>query len=141
MTFKAEHKGIYGDFQWHTGTQNAPDDFYSGNDSSTEVNRRDLVFVASPTLGQTLCRNGGVSHKNCQDVRKLDVCVGDFCNLVQMEEHLSMGGDSGGPVFWNYTAYGIHKGWMYDPIWPFDREIFSRADLIDEALGISIATN
>ncbi len=141
LTFKAEHEGTYGDFQWHTGTGTHTDDFYAGSDSGNEEDRRDLAFVAAPTVGQTLCRNGTISYKDCQKVRKLNVCSGQHCNLVQMEQHLSASGDSGGPVYLNYTAYGIHRGWMYDPFWPFKREVFSRADLIDEALGISIATN
>ncbi|MFP3974869.1 MAG: S1 family peptidase [Dehalococcoidia bacterium] len=141
LTYKEEYVGTHGDFQWHTGPQNEPDDFYSGNDSSTEVNRRDVSSVGTPVVGQSLCRNGRTSYKGCQEVRKLNVCNGDACNLVEMGEHLSADGDSGGPVFWGNTAYGLHQGWIYDPIWPFDRQVFSRADRIDDALGISIATN
>lgn len=141
LTFKAAHEGTHGDFQWHTGPKTHRDDFYSGSSSSTEVNRWDVSSVGSPVVGQSLCRNGVTSHRDCQEVRKLNVCAGGECNLVQMGAHLSAGGDSGGPVFWGNTAYGIHKGWMYDPFWPFDREVFSRADRIDNALGIFIATN
>lgn len=44
-------------------------------------------------------------------------------------------------MYWGNTAYGLHQGWIYDPFWPFDREVFSRADRIDDALGIYIATD
>jgi hypothetical protein len=71
---------------------------------------------------------------------KVNVCHFEICNLVQMEAHLSAGGDSGGPVYWSNTAYGIHYGFRWDPIWPFDRELFSRADRIDNALGVSVST-
>ena len=141
LTFKDDYEGTHGDFQWHTGPKPERDDFYSGNSSSTEVNRRDVSSVGSPVVGQSLCRNGKTSHKDCQEVRKLNVCSGSVCNLVEMGAHLSAGGDSGGPVFWGNTAYGIHKGYVYDPFWPFDREVFSRADRIDNALGIFIATS
>ena len=141
LTYKGGHEGTHGDFQWHTGPKTERDDFYSGNSSSTEVNRRDVSSVGSPVVGQSLCRNGVTSHKDCQDVRKVNVCAGGECNLVQMDADLSAGGDSGGSVFWNYTAYGLHKGEMYDPFWPFDRDIFSRADRIDNALNIFIATS
>ena len=140
LTFKDDYEGRYGDFQWHTGTQTATDDFYAGDDSSTEADSRDVSSVECPVVGQTLCRNGKVSHKDCQKVRKLGVCNGSRCNLVQMGSHLSADGDSGGPVYWGNTAYGIHQGMVYDP-WPFPREVFSRADLIDDAMGISIATD
>jgi hypothetical protein len=141
LLFQAGYQGTHGDFQWHTGPETETDDFYSGSDASTEVNRRDVSSVGVPVVGQSLCRNGMTSCKDCQEVRKLNVCSSGDCNLVQMGEHLSAGGDSGGSVFWGNTAYGIHKGMMYDPFWPFSREVFSRADRIDDALGISIATN
>ena len=65
----------------------------------------------------------------------------NFCNLVQMGARLSADGDSGGPVYWGSTAYGLHQGWMWDPVWPFTRDVFSRADRIDDALGyVYIAT-
>ena len=73
-------------------------------------------------------------------MRKLNHCNGSNCNLVQMRSHLSASGDSGGPVYWGNTAYGLHQGKAYDP-WPFSRGVFSRADRIDDALGISIATD
>jgi streptogrisin C len=141
LTYRAGYVGTHGDFQWHTGPQAERDDFYSGSSSSTEVNRRDVSSVGSPVVGQSLCRNGKTSHKDCQEVRRLNVCNGNACNLVEMGEHLSAGGDSGGSVFWGLTAYGLHQGFIYDPFWPFDREVFSRADRIDNALGIFIATS
>jgi hypothetical protein len=45
-------------------------------------------------------------------------------------------GDSGGPFYWGNTAYGFDCCWRYDPIWPFDRDLFSRADRLDDALGV-----
>lgn len=73
-------------------------------------------------------------------MRKTNGCVDGLCNLVQMGERQSTSGDSGGPVYWGTSAYGIHTGGMHDPIWPFDRDIFSRPDRIGDALGIAIAT-
>ena len=112
LTFKAEHQGTHGDFQWHTGPQGEPDDFYSGDVSSTETDRRDVSSVVAPVVGQSLCRNGITSFKDCQEVGKLNVCVGSVCNLVQMGADLSAGGDNGGPVFWGNAAYGFHRGRM-----------------------------
>lgn len=141
LTFKKEHEDDYGDFQWHTGSQTHSDDFYAGSSSSSEVNLRDVTSVGTPCVGMTLCRNGRVSNRDCQQVRKLDSCNGDACKLVQMGARQAAPGDSGGPVYWENTAYGLHQGWEYDPSWPFDRDLFSRADLIDEALDTSIATD
>ena len=140
LSFHGQHVGTHGDFQWHSGTETHTDDFYAGNNASYEADRRDVAYVGgTPGVGNMLCRNGKTSNRDCQEVRKVNVCKGDVCNLAQMGEHLSDDGDSGGPVYLNHTAYGIHKGCMYDPF-PAKREIFSRADRIDEALGIYIAT-
>lgn len=138
LTFKNDYEGTHGDFQWHTGTQPNPDDFYAGSTSSTEVNLRDVVSIGSPAEGQSLCMNGKTTNAHCQEVRQLGVCHNGSCNLVQMGERQADGGDSGGPYYWGNTAYGLHKGWHYDPFAPFDRDLFSRADRIDDALGISI---
>lgn len=131
----------HGDFQWHTGPRLESDDFYAGTASTTETNLRDVSAVGSPTVGQTLCKNGATNHASCQQVRALNHCNGSACNLVMMGARLAAGGDSGGPIYWGNTAYGLHQGWKYDPAWPADRDLFSRADRIDNALGVWIATN
>ena len=141
LTYRSGHEGTHGDFQWHTGPKTENDNFYSGSSSSTEVNSRDVSGIGFPAVGQSLCKNGITNKKDCQEVRKLDVCSGGECHLIQMSERLAAGGDSGGPVYWGNTAYGLHKGWMYDPFWPFDRDLFSRASRIDNGIGVYIATN
>jgi hypothetical protein len=141
LTYKGGHVGTHGDFQWHTGPDPENDNFYSGSTSSTEVHSRDVSGIGFPVVGQSLCRNGVTTKKKCQQVRKLDVCSSGVCHLIQMGEHTSDNGDSGGPVFWGNVAYGLHRGWMYDPSWPFDREVFSRASRIDNGISVFIATN
>ncbi|HET7846919.1 MAG TPA: hypothetical protein VFL72_05455 [Acidimicrobiia bacterium] len=138
LTIQSAHEGTHGDFQWHTGPQAEGDDFYSGSTSSTEVTRRDVSSIGAPTVGQSLCRNGVTSHKDCQNVRKVNVCNLGVCNLVQMDTDLSAGGDSGGPVYFGNTAYGLHQGWMLD-LSP--RDLFSRADRMDNAMPTSVATS
>lgn len=141
LPLQATHEGTHGDFQRHTGSQARPDDFYAGTASVTEVNRRDVAAIGAPVVGQTLCKNGKTNHQQCQKVRKLNVCASVYCNLVQMEARLAASGDSGGPVFWGNTAYGLHHGWHFD-LFPFDRDLFSRADRIDNAFpGWNIATS
>lgn len=140
FVFQAQHVGNLGDFQWHTGPQPRLDDFYSGNAAATEVNLRDVAAVANAVVGQSLCVNGVTTHKSCDVVRQLNVCDGAVCNLVQMETHLTDAGDSGGPWFWGNTAYGVHRGYVWDPFWPFDRSVFSRLDRMFNALGITVAT-
>ncbi|MCA1783764.1 MAG: hypothetical protein ABR551_14110 [Gemmatimonadales bacterium] len=141
LTFRSKHEGTHGDFQWHTGPMNHSNGFYAGSDTTNEANLRYVSSVGLPTTGLSLCRNGAVSNKDCQEVRRLHVCNGSYCNLVQMGQKLSTFGDSGGPYYWDQAAYGLHHGDMYDPSFPYDRDLFSRADEIGSALGVYIATN
>lgn len=141
LAFRAEHDGAQGDFQWHTGPQGEPDDFYAGDANNTEVARRDVAGVGAPAVGQSLCKNGLTTHRTCDEVIQLNVCHFARCNLVQMSARLAAPGDSGGAVYWNFTAYGLHSTWRYDPVFPFDRDLFARADRIDNALAINVANN
>ena len=140
LTFENKHKGRYGDVQWHTGPDAMGNDFYGGIDTVVETNSRQVTSVGKPERGMTLCRNGRVSFRDCQDVRKVNVCFRFTCRLVQMENHFSAGGDSGGPVYWGNTAYGIHTGWMW--AWFADREIFTQTRYFGNAIaGMSVATD
>ena len=141
LTYKSGHEGTHGDFQWHRGPMTESDNFYAGTASTTETTLRDVSGIGSPIVGQTLCKNGKTNHASCQEVRSLNECSDGVCNLVEMGARLAAGGDSGGPIYWGNTAYGLHQGWKYDPSWPYDRDLFSRADRIDNALSVWIATN
>jgi streptogrisin C len=138
LAFQAGHEGAQGDFQWHTGPQAEPDDFYSGDADTLEVLRRDVAGVGAPVVNQTICKNGKVTFKDCPRVIQLNVCHFAICNLVQMDVRTVDLGDSGGPWYWGNTAYGLTYGWRFDPFPPFDRDLFSRADRIDNALGVTI---
>jgi hypothetical protein len=140
LTYMGGHVGTHGDFQWHTGPQGEPDDFYAGSASAVEVDRRDVAAVGAPVVGQALCKNGYAGFKDCDNVDKLGVCDLNACNLVQTELHFLIMGDSGGPFYWANTAYGLSTGWHFDPIPPFARDLFSRADRIDNALNVNILT-
>lgn len=140
LPWEAQYLGSFGDFQWHEGTEPIVDDFYSENGTTLEVNLRDVSATGLVLVGQALCKNGVNGYKDCQDVRKLNVCNGIKCSLVEMDARLAASGDSGGPVFWGNTAYGFHQGYIYDP-WPASRDVYSRADRIDDALGVNVLTN
>lgn len=137
LTWKAGHEGQHGDYQWHTGPQGDPDDYYAGALNTTETDRRDVAYVTSAVKGQVLCRNGTVSHKDCNEVIRINVCAGSLCNLVQMDDRDSAGGDSGGAVYYTNTAYGLHTGAVwYDGAY---RDVFSEAHRMVYALGVGVA--
>jgi len=141
LTYINDHYGTHGDMQWRYGPDYEADDFYSGNSTTTEVNRRDVSSYGIATEGQTLCLNGKTTHNHCQQVRQVSVCSSGACNLVQMGNRSAAGGDSGGPWFSGNTAYGIHHGSHCDPFCPYDRDLFTRADRLDDGLGVTVATS
>lgn len=142
LTLVEEYEDTYGDFQWHTGTEEHADDFYAGI-TGPEYNLRDVAAVGAPTVNMALCANGKVNYNRCDYVRELNVCHDDRCNLVSMDNDYASGGDSGGPVYYGNTAYGLHQGNVPScPTWPWQHcDVFSRADKIDDAMGVSVRTN
>jgi streptogrisin C len=140
LPYQAGHEGDYGDFQWHHRNIliNTYDDFYAGNATTWEVDRREVSGVGAPVVGQSLCKNGYAGFEDCTYVIQLNVCHVWLCNLVEMDHRTTVGGDSGGPFYWGNTAYGLMYGWRYDPVWPYDRDLFSRADRTDDAVGVLI---
>lgn len=137
-TFVAQHRGSWGDFQWHTSAESEPDDFYY-----KEGVRRDVSGVGSPSVNQTLCRYGHTTDVQCDDVAALSVCstFGGFshCRLVRMDHREAGGGDSGGPWYSGTTAYGFHSGKVGCGLSTCD--VWARASYIDDALGVSVRTS
>ena len=139
LTFRDKHHGLYGDVQWHTGPDTMGRKFYAGSISVLETNQRYVTDVGHARVGDPLCRNGKISYRDCQDVRRVNVCAVWVCRLVSMEHYYAADGDSGSLVYWGNTAYGVHRGKTWNFGW---REIFSQARYFDDAIsGMSVATN
>ena len=139
LTFQDKHHGLYGDVQWHTGPDTMGRNFYAGSISVLERNQRYVTGVGTPEVGKTLCRNGKESYRDCQRVRRVNVCAVWVCRLVSMDHYFAADGDSGSPVYWGNKAYGVHRGKTWNFGW---REIFSHARHFDKAIpGMSIATD
>jgi hypothetical protein len=112
LTFQDDYIGTWGDFQWHTAATHQ-DDFYAGSATQTQYDLRDVTGVGSPYVDQQLCKNGVATHRTCDFVFQLNACDDGACHLVAMDHRLAAPGDSGGPVYWGNTAYGLHQGHEY----------------------------
>jgi hypothetical protein len=55
-----------------------------------------------------------------------------------MNGYSSAGGDSGGPVYFSSTAYGLHVGGRYDP-YPNLYEVFAEAARLPTVLAVEVA--
>ena len=98
-----------------------------------------MAAVGFRTEGQQLCKYGKTTCATCDEVYELNHCNGDTCHLTAMHNRKADGGDSGGPWYYGTTAYGIHQGYKW---WNFkNRDLFTPATYLDEALNIRVATS
>jgi hypothetical protein len=144
LVHQAEHRGQWGDVEWKTSTHIEPDDFYA-----TANDVRDVAAVeprANITVGEAVCVYGRSSNsRDCSHTvfRTSISCTnsGVFNDrLVAMNaKRTTIGGDSGGGWSFNSRAYGSHKGGC--TVNNAVRNVFSVADLYDEALGVWVRTN
>jgi hypothetical protein len=134
LRFINEHIGSSGDLQWHT------------RDGESHVNqfyyqpglRRFVYATGAAVEGQGLCRYGKTTGYRCDFVYQLNHCNGSACGLVAMQNDQASPGDSGGPWFYDTTAYGIHQGWKY---WFGYRDLYTPVVYLPRALGVSVATS
>lgn len=139
LTFQAAHEGNWGDVQWHTSTTTEADDFYGGSTSTNLTDLRDVAARGNAVEGQSVCRNGKTTFKKCDTVYQLNHCSGDICHLTATQTDTGEGGDSGGPIYFGNTAYGIHRGSKY---WFGSRDTFMPQQYFDNAIaGLVVATS
>jgi hypothetical protein len=129
--------GEWGDFEWHTTPHVELDDFYI--DDST---RRDVQGVEPASWideGDIYRRFGQRTGAVEDTVYAESVSHDDVDRLVATEDNETDDGDSGGPWYRKNAAAGLQRGWT--TIWFEEREIWSKAYYIDEALGVYIRTS
>ncbi|MGH3734749.1 MAG: S1 family peptidase [Micromonosporaceae bacterium] len=134
--YRAQHRGDWGDFQWHTTSHAEYAEFYTSDTGYRPVNGYD----GSISTGDYVCKYGRTTGYGCSDVYRVNVTVTvdgfTYRRLVAVEDYITSGGDSGGPWFLVYDATGVHKG--YTTIWFSKRSIFSPIFYIDDALGLAL---
>jgi hypothetical protein len=134
FVYQSQHRGEWGDVQWHTTNSGEEGLFYAS--SSTIRNVLYLEPRSGISVNESVCQYGRASNYRDCDLDVFDVSIsctisGVFNNrLVQMDAITSTPGDSGGGWFYDYKAYGSQKGWCGS------KDAWSVADLYDEALGV-----
>ena len=132
---QAQHRGDYGDVEWHTTNATEEGTFYA---ETTTI--RPVMYLeprSGISVGEQVCQYGRASdYRDCLEVYDVSIACtlsGVYNNrLVQMDRITSVKGDSGGPWFRDYRVFGSQKGWC------FSKDAFSVADLYDEALGVGV---
>jgi hypothetical protein len=134
FVYKSQHRGQWGDVQWHITNTVEEALFYA--ETTTLRNVLYLEARSGISVNESVCQYGRASDFRDCDLDVHDVSIsctlsGVFNNrLVQMDAITSTFGDSGGPWFYDYKAYGSQKGHCAS------RDAWSVADLYDEALGV-----
>lgn len=133
MTFRGEHEGGWGDFQWHT---HPTQDFSTFFHTDTSL-RREAWRIGSASKNRDVCRFGMTTGKQCDEVFKTGVSSGGADRLAMMRNDKAEGGDSGGPWYYGNTVYGVHRGGKVS--WFKWRDVWSQLTYVDDALGVNVA--
>lgn len=139
FVFQSEHRGEWGDIEWHTtNVAEVPYFYYTSSNTRPVMSWEPRAAIS---VGESVCQYGRASNDQDCTLDVLDVSIACTLSgvwndrLVQMNGITSIPGDSGGPWFYNYNAYGSQKGWCSN------KDAWSVADLYDEALGVVFVTN
>ncbi len=139
FVYQAEHRGQWGDIEWHVTNYAEVDDFYASANDIRDVGS--VEARANISVGESVCQYGRASNdRDCTphvfDVSLACTLEGVFNDrLVQMDVITSTFNDSGGGWSMNFVAFGSQKGWCNS------KDTWSVADLYDEALGVTVNTN
>jgi streptogrisin C len=149
LIHRAEHRGQWGDVEWKTSLHMEPPDAHMEHPAAFYASETEVRAVAAVepqaniTVREAICVYGRSS--NAQDCSHTVYRTSISCTsngvfndrLVAMNaKNTTIPGDSGGPWYFNFTAYGSHKGGC--TIDGAMRNVFSVADLYDEALGVTV---
>lgn len=144
LSFQEEHMGRFGDMEWSTTTRDHPNEFFGGGSRPRTVTK----VATKPAAGTEVCLFGRApvrprtkKPKSCDQIRypSLRFTGGsDLGNLVVMEKHTRVPGDSGGPVYSGSTAFGLITG--YVEINGKKHDFWTRADLLPDGLKVRVAT-
>lgn len=136
LNFRNQHLGQWGDVEWHTSSHVEPARFYS--EWGTLRDTRRLEARANISVNENICVYGRFSNERNCDLEVKDVserCTYDgvtYGRLVQMNGRAVVKGDSGGGWSLGNKAYGSTWGWCGG------LDMFSVADLYDEAIGVTV---
>lgn len=150
LTLVSEHRGANGDVEIHSVRNGFNDDpafldrqFLSDTSSVNTATSVESAFDIS--VGEQICAFGrAVNVRKCENVNSVSMtCTYGGINqskMVQMNQRLLGGGDSGGPWFVGGKAYGIHGGGCIGS-GSIQLDSFSKAALLPAALGVAVTIN
>jgi len=136
-----QHIGRYGDVEWLTSPNDGDVNkiwwkFGTGPDSRRPITER--VAASAITKNTWYCNFGRTTGDDCDTVRNVSVSKNSSIRkLVQMHGDEKTFGDSGGPWYVGNSAAGIVHGATLS-LWGTRRDVWTKADLFDEAVGVRV---
>jgi hypothetical protein len=136
--YVTQHRGAWGDFQFHTTSHDEYDDYYYNWGVRADVGV--IRSEGSQLPGSYICLFGRSSGQVCDTIYTYNVTATfdgiSHQRLVAMYHHWTTGGDSGGPWFAGNEAWGIHSG--YAKVDGLVRSTYSMAAFADEAIAATV---
>lgn len=139
LDFRVQHRGAYGDVEWHTVPgHSTPARFYSSANTLRPTNS--IEHHSNISTGESVCVYGrSTNERDCSALvlRPGVTCTIDGVStrrLVQMTEHVTTGGDSGGGWSHGNRAYGSHVGHCSGD------SVFTPVSFFPDALSVSVKT-
>lgn len=139
LTHQGQHNGLLGDFEWKTTPHIEPAEFFA---TATQVREVNSVSSLLPENTPSCVYGRSSNARACDQVFSNFVIatVNGITNffLMAMDNDNTIPGDSGGPWSFATIADGIHKGDI--TLDGGRRNMWSRAELLPFALGVSVRT-
>jgi hypothetical protein len=137
-----EYRGYWGDVEWYTTDATEEPTFRATSSLVRDVLYRRKAEDIQVNDPQCLWGMGGGGHHDCSAdvlyVSRQCCCTasgGNYQRMVVMDKDVGLGGDSGGPWYWNNTAVGIHHG---DCSLVPNKDAFTPIDFLDEAMSVTV---
>jgi hypothetical protein len=104
-----------------------------------------ITSYSSVIVGQTICKYGQATGYGCGEVEEKEADAhwvpnqtGRYISLKRCDTDLSTGGDSGGPVFYNLSAFGIVSGWQFGGLLCNDELVFASVSYVQSGLNVTV---
>ena len=133
------------DTQWHTTPGFVDEPKFRVNFAGDVRTVTSITNYANVVIGQTICKYGKTTGYGCGEVEEktadahwVENQTGRYISLKRCNTDLSTEGDSGGPVFFNYSAFGIVSGWQFGGLACKDELVFASVTYMQSNLPITI---
>lgn len=144
LPFQASANGS-ADAQWHTTPGFTDEPRFKVNFAGEVRVVTSITSYSSVIVGQTICKYGQATGYGCGEVEEKEADAhwvpnqsGRYISLKRCDTDLSTGGDSGGPVFYNLSAFGIVSGWQFGGLLCNDELVFASVSYVQSGLNVTV---